>query len=325
MLLTIAIPNFNGAVYIADTIISCRNIRLPLDAFEILVMDNASTDNSVEIAEQLKALIPNIRIVRNQENIGRLPNWKKCITEARGTYLNYLFVTDQINEHNNIHDLVEVLNRDDKISMCASKFIIKYDRMSQHIGNDFFNSDIKMESKVFISSQILKGLLVNGFLQANLMRCEDISGIDFNETLPFTCDHIFSSEAALKRDYMFFSTNPQITWSIYKNPGRFHSKTTIGEIVRNNLEAAKTISQMVGIGIKDLYRFYALEIDRILYQKFRQSHLISGKSSFIRSFLYLFREINKNRISKPLVINSFINQMSKTLIQIVKKKLINNK
>ena len=43
--LTIAIPNFNGGKKLKKAIISCKLIKIPQDEFDILVVDNKSTDN----------------------------------------------------------------------------------------------------------------------------------------------------------------------------------------------------------------------------------------------------------------------------------------
>ena len=47
--LTIAIPNYNGGENLKRAIISCQNIRIPIQEYEIIVVDNCSTDNSRDI------------------------------------------------------------------------------------------------------------------------------------------------------------------------------------------------------------------------------------------------------------------------------------
>ena len=52
--LTVAIPNFNGGVNLQRAIESCRSIDLPENDFEILVVDNCSTDDSIKIINESK-------------------------------------------------------------------------------------------------------------------------------------------------------------------------------------------------------------------------------------------------------------------------------
>ena len=92
--LTVAIPNFNGGVNLQRAIESCRSIDLPENDFEILIVDNCSTDDSIKIINESKIKIPNIRLIENQENVGRIGNWNVCLKEAQGKYLIFLFTND---------------------------------------------------------------------------------------------------------------------------------------------------------------------------------------------------------------------------------------
>ena len=85
--LTIAIPNFNGGEKLKKAITSCKLIKIPQDEFEILVVDNKSTDNSFEIIGELKKEFPNLRLIENQENVGRIQNWTVCIKNCNSKIL----------------------------------------------------------------------------------------------------------------------------------------------------------------------------------------------------------------------------------------------
>ena len=50
---TVAIPNYNGGNNLRRAIESCRNIKFLQSNYEILVVDNKSTDNSLEIVDEL--------------------------------------------------------------------------------------------------------------------------------------------------------------------------------------------------------------------------------------------------------------------------------
>lgn len=66
--LGIVIPNFNHGVSITETIDSILSQTVLPD--EIIVIDDASTDNSVEIISSLSKDIPIIRLFRNEKNHG---------------------------------------------------------------------------------------------------------------------------------------------------------------------------------------------------------------------------------------------------------------
>lgn len=54
---------------------------------EVLIADDASTDNSVEIIEQFGRRYQNIRLIRNARNVGQLENTKTLFGLASGDYV----------------------------------------------------------------------------------------------------------------------------------------------------------------------------------------------------------------------------------------------
>jgi len=73
--LTIVIPNYNGGENLKRAIESCGTIKIPENDYEILIVDNKSTDNSIKIANEMKVKFTNIRIVQNEKNFKRRCNW----------------------------------------------------------------------------------------------------------------------------------------------------------------------------------------------------------------------------------------------------------
>lgn len=82
-ILTMAIPTYNRAKYLKRALLSiaeqCDN-RL-----EILVSDNASSDETEEIVHEMKKYMP-IKYIKNKENIGSDMNFLQCLREATGKY-----------------------------------------------------------------------------------------------------------------------------------------------------------------------------------------------------------------------------------------------
>ena len=89
---SICIPNYNNGPYIADTIQSV--LDQTYQDFEIIITDNASTDNSIEVIEQFKD--PRIRLYRNQYNVGFGPNLQRVTMHAKNDFVNLLSADDQM-------------------------------------------------------------------------------------------------------------------------------------------------------------------------------------------------------------------------------------
>ena len=77
---SVCIPVFNGAAFIHECIQSV--LSQSFEDFELLIVDNASTDNTMEICSAFSDA--RIRIHRGDTNIGALGNFKKCFELARG-------------------------------------------------------------------------------------------------------------------------------------------------------------------------------------------------------------------------------------------------
>ena len=78
--ISFCLPVYNSA----ERIERCLRAVLAQDvpSREILVVDNASTDDTVAKARALLAGIPEARIVVNESNLGRIENWNRCLELA---------------------------------------------------------------------------------------------------------------------------------------------------------------------------------------------------------------------------------------------------
>lgn len=89
---SICIPNYNYANYIGETIESVLAQTYPY--FEIIVVDNASTDNSWEVISGYSKIDPRIKIYRNVYNIGFGPNLDKVISFSSNDFIIVLSSDD---------------------------------------------------------------------------------------------------------------------------------------------------------------------------------------------------------------------------------------
>lgn len=93
-LVSILVPTFNREEYIADCIESALAQTYP--HFEVIVVDNASTDATCAIVEKLCAKDRRIRLYRNEVNLGPVNNWGRCLENAQGRLAKFLWSDDLI-------------------------------------------------------------------------------------------------------------------------------------------------------------------------------------------------------------------------------------
>jgi len=66
------------------------------DDWELVIVDDRSTDRSVEIARSYAAQDPRIRVFVNDQNLGDYPNRNQAASHARGRYLKYTDSDDMV-------------------------------------------------------------------------------------------------------------------------------------------------------------------------------------------------------------------------------------
>jgi glycosyltransferase involved in cell wall biosynthesis len=90
-LISIIVTTYNYAHTVGTAIDSA--LRQDYPNLEVVVVDNASTDATPELAARYAA-DPRFRYIRNAENIGMVPNHNKGLREARGSYVLFLSADD---------------------------------------------------------------------------------------------------------------------------------------------------------------------------------------------------------------------------------------
>ena len=83
---------YNREKYLAECIQSVLDGHF--QDFELIIVDDQSTDRSLEIANEFAAQDPRIRVYRNEQNLGDYPNRNKAASYARGKYIKYLDADD---------------------------------------------------------------------------------------------------------------------------------------------------------------------------------------------------------------------------------------
>ena len=95
ILVTLCIPSFNRCHFLGRAIRSAINQTFARDKYEIIVIDDGSTDRTDIILETFKN---DIKIIKNKKNIGLSRSLNKAILKSRGKYFLRLDSDDYVNE-----------------------------------------------------------------------------------------------------------------------------------------------------------------------------------------------------------------------------------
>ena len=93
MHVSIIIPVYNGEKFIQRAIRSVVDQNFPRKQFEIIVVDDGSTDNTLDIIQPFK---DTIRIMRHEKNMGLATSRNTGIKAARGQYVVNLDADDYL-------------------------------------------------------------------------------------------------------------------------------------------------------------------------------------------------------------------------------------
>ena len=161
-LVTIIIPNYNHAIYLDERIQSCLNQTF--QDFEIIILDDKSSDNSKDIIEKYRSNHKVSHIIYNENNSGStFIQWNKGFELAKGEYI-WIAESDDFCDYNLLEELVTNLIRD-KINVLAfsqsqfvdskGKMIPPYLKKQKNIslnGNRFIKKYMLTGNKIYNAS-----------------------------------------------------------------------------------------------------------------------------------------------------------------------------
>jgi glycosyltransferase involved in cell wall biosynthesis len=84
-LVSVAIPNYNYGRYLRDAAISALE-QTGVDV-EVVIVENASTDNSADVAKSLVEADSRVKCVFRSSTQGPIENWNEAISHAQGDYV----------------------------------------------------------------------------------------------------------------------------------------------------------------------------------------------------------------------------------------------
>ncbi len=114
---TIIMPCYNAGKYLAEAIQSI--LIQSYENIELLLMDDGSTDNSIEIMQQFSESDRRISIIKNENNIGLIRTLNKGLEIASGEYIARMD-SDDISEKHRIQILVDALETMPELSLVST-------------------------------------------------------------------------------------------------------------------------------------------------------------------------------------------------------------
>ncbi|TWP23747.1 glycosyltransferase family 2 protein [Apibacter muscae] len=119
MTLSIIIVNYNGINYLEGCLNSIFN-NLQLIDYEVIIIDNKSTDDSVEF---IKKKFPNVILIESDDNLGFAKGNNIASKNAKGKYL--LLLNNDTILNSNLNNEIDILNKNNWIGALGIQMLNK--------------------------------------------------------------------------------------------------------------------------------------------------------------------------------------------------------
>ena len=198
--LSIVIPNYNNEKYIKKCIDSILNQTFV--KYEIIIVDDGSSDNSVEIIESMKKKNNKIKLIR-QFNQNAAIARNKGIEIAKGKYILFIDSDDYINDNDSIKNMIDKIENNDLL-LCNYKVVdengnYKYD---YKVGDDIITDGSNIiEKYAFISA-----VPTNKLFDMKIIRDHNIffDNVDIGQDLNFYLKYLaFCNNVIITDDYSY--------------------------------------------------------------------------------------------------------------------------
>lgn len=119
---TVGIPVYNGAPMLRECLDSL--LAQTYVDFLIIISDNGSTDNTPDICAEYAARDNRIEVIRHQENVGPLPNFKYLVDRANTEFFMWR-ADDDYSDRNFLEKLVETHDRNPNAQLAVPRIVTR--------------------------------------------------------------------------------------------------------------------------------------------------------------------------------------------------------
>ncbi|NOT56668.1 MAG: glycosyltransferase [Deltaproteobacteria bacterium] len=198
---SVCIPTYNGAAFLAEAITSV--LRQTFTDFELLIVDDGSTDTTLDIARSFGD--PRITIHQNEKRLGIPANWNRGVALARGEYI-CIFHQDDVMMPENLARKLAVLSANPTVSFVHSAIEFLLEEGLVTVPGDWVEATA--EDRVVEGQRYFRQLIARNFICAPtvVMRrtlFDRVGG--FDDTLGFTCDYEMWLKLCMEGQVAFLS------------------------------------------------------------------------------------------------------------------------
>ncbi len=130
--ISVVILSYNEKQWIPKLLESLK--KQTFKNYEVIIADNNSTDDTEKFVKNNFSLV---KIINNKTNLGT-PGYNPAIKKARGKYI-FFIATDMEVDKNCLKELVNIMESDSKIALCAPKVVNYYDHLKVDVNGTWLS------------------------------------------------------------------------------------------------------------------------------------------------------------------------------------------
>lgn len=211
-LLSIIVPVYNAEKYIANTINSV--LEQQYDNFELLLVDDGSTDNSKMICQKYSGLDSRIRLI-TKENGGVSSARNEGLNAAKGEYIAFLDSDDYVANDMYYFLVDNIVRSNSDISICGYYYVTEEEyKTLRNKNNEGINEPVS-----YIYNPIEKYYELNNMppIWNKVYKRRVVEHMRFNESISYGEDLLFSSMAVLNSECVCYSNKKAYYYIKRKN------------------------------------------------------------------------------------------------------------
>lgn len=288
---------YNGAKFVAQQLDSI--INQTIKDFELIICDDCSTDNTLDIISKYASYDSRIKIIRNQSNLGFKKNFEQALKLCTGDFIA-LCDQDDIWEENHLEILISNIGKNFVIA--GNNQLVDADMES--LNSDFFSSHLFSLEKYPTNSDILKKIILSGncFQGASMLLKKDF----LNTYLPLPEDIPYHDSwlAALSCSFNKFTcTNTIITkYRQHDNQVTHNDKSNKGFAEKRVLFCNELLFR--NPEINNTTKYFITESKKYFSNVINFKQKISQLKFWNNNYTYLYPD--KNRTKKIIRLIKFL-------------------
>jgi glycosyltransferase involved in cell wall biosynthesis len=249
-------PCYNAGARLRESVESCAAAGLPPDKYALIVVDNCSTDGSIEALPAADRNSVPVQVFRNSENLGRVGNWNRAleIAEKEGfRFATFLFAGDTWRPASSLNELINLMEENSAVLGMAPIRIVEED--GYPAPREGARVSIKGHSAIadagsFLEYIVRVGRLPFAPIQANIYRLFPDHPLRFDPDPKYALNTDIEATIYWLRVHpgkIILVSRPFLVWK--GHAGRFLSRQDPWFVMLETRASLRRVSELTGIQV----------------------------------------------------------------------------